>query len=167
MLCCFRLGTTYIPIQRGFMYLTAVMDWYSRYVIAWRLSNTLDADFCLETLQEALRVSKPEIFNTDQGAQFTSRAFTKCLADSQIRISMDGRGRALDNVFVERLWRPVKYEEVYLRDYSDGKEAFSGLDRYFRFYNIGRPHQALANATPYEVYHGKAVVPGAMLRNGY
>lgn len=150
---------TYIPMQGGFMYLTAIMDWYSRYVISRRLSNTMDANFCPEALQEALSVSKPEIFNTDQGAQFTSRTFTECLTCLQIRVSMDGRGRASDNVFVERLWRSLKYEEVYRKDYRNGKEAFSGVDRYFRLYNRERPHQALGDATPYEVWSGKVVIP--------
>src|SRR5690606_24824981 len=116
---------TYIPMRHGFLYLVAVMDWYSRHVLSWRLSNTLDGIFCLEALEEALASSKPEIFNTDQGSQFTSSVFTGCLKRHDVSISMDGRGRALDNVFIERLWRSVKYEEVYLKDYRDGWEAES------------------------------------------
>ena len=143
---------TYIPLRRGFLYLTAVLDWFSRYVLAWRLSNTLEGSFCLETLEAALRDARPEIFNSDQGSQFTSAAFTGCLEQWGVTISMDGRGRALDNVFVERLWRSVKYEEVYLRDYDDGWEAEQGLGDYFEFYNHRRVHQALGYRTPAEVY---------------
>jgi putative transposase len=143
---------TYIRMVRGFLYLVAILDWFSRFVLSWRLSNTLDTDFCLEALEEALGLGRPEIFNTDQGSQFTSADFTGRLQKDGIRISMDGRGRALDNVFVERLWRSVKYEEVYLRDYRDGKEAFEGLHAYFHFYNTERPHQALDYLTPHEVH---------------
>ncbi len=143
---------TYIPMARGFLYLVAIMDWYSRYVVAWRLSNTLDADFCVEALEEALTKGKPEIFNTDQGSQFTSEAFTGLLERHGVRISMDGKGRYTDNIFVERLWRTVKYEEVYLKAYSNGREAKAGLDAYFRFYNAQRPHQALGYRTPAEVF---------------
>ncbi len=144
---------TYIRIERGFMYLTVVMDWYSRSVLSWRLSNTLDSSFCVETLEEALkRYRKPEVFNTDQGSQYTSEAFTKVLLDEGIKISMDGKGRALDNVFVERLWRSVKYEEVYLKSYSTVQEVRSGLKEYFSFYNKERLHQSLDYRAPMEVY---------------
>lgn len=143
---------TYIPIRNGFMYLVAVIDWYSRYVISWRLSNTLDGQFCLACLQDALQISKPTIFNTDQGVQFTANAFTSCLEDAEILVSMDGRGRALDNIFVERLWRTVKYEDIYLKDYFSGRDLERGMNRYFRFYNFERPHQSLNDRTPNEVY---------------
>ena len=144
---------TYIRIERGFAYLVAVMDWHSRKVLAWRLSNTLDTEFCVEALQEALRnFGTAEIFNTDQGSQFTSREFTGVLQAHGIRISMDGKGRAFDNIFVERLWRSVKYEEVYLKHYQSMREAREGLAAYFRFYNTERPHQALDYRTPAEVY---------------
>lgn len=143
---------TYIRLARGWLYLVAVMDWFSRYVLAWEVSVTMDVAFCLSALDWALSGAHPEIFNTDQGAQFTSIQFTDRLLGSGIRISMDGRGRALDNVFTERLWRSVKYEEVYLKDYSTPQDAITGLDRYFRFYNNERPHQALDYRTPAEVY---------------
>jgi len=143
---------TYIPMKRGFLYLVAIIDWYSRFVLAWRLSNTLEADFCVEALREALKKGKPEIFNTDQGSQFTCEAFTKILEAKDIKISMDGKGSYNDNLFIERLWRTVKYEEVYLKAYRDGSEARQCLDSYFRFYNAGRPHQSLAYRTPGEVY---------------
>lgn len=143
---------TYVPMRHGFLYLTAVIDWYSRYVLAWRLSNTLDGGFCLEALEEALLVSTPQIFNTDQGVQFTSLSFTGRLKQSEIAISMDGKGRAIDNVFVERLWRSVKYEEVYPKEYADGLEAERSLESYFRFYCEERPHQSLGYRTPAEVY---------------
>jgi putative transposase len=145
---------TYVPMRLGFLYLMAVMDWFSRYVLAWRLSNTMETMFCVQGLNRALSKGTPEIFNTDQGSQFTSEEFTGSLLDSGIRISMDGRGRALDNVMVERLWRSVKYEEIYPRDYADGVEAHDGLSRYFRFYNTKRRHQALEKRTPAEVYFG-------------
>ncbi len=144
---------TYIPMARGFLYLVAIMDWYSRYVLSWRLSNTLDADFCIEALEEALSEGKPEIFNTDQGSQFTGEAFTGLLMQHGVRISMDGKGRYSDNIFVERLWRTVKYEEVYLKAYSNGREAKASLDAYFHFYDAQRPHQALGYRTPAEVFH--------------
>ena len=144
---------TYIRIERGFMYLAVVMDWYSRSVLSWRLSNTLDSSFCVEALEEALgRYGRPEIFNTDQGSQYTSESFTKVLLDEGIQISMNGKGRALDNVFVERLWRSVKYEEVYLRSYSMVQEVRSGLKEYFRFYNQERMHQSLDYRVPMAVY---------------
>lgn len=143
---------TYIPMAKGFLYLVAVMDWHSRYVLSWRLSNTLDATFCREALEDALRQGTPEIFNTDQGAQFTSDAFTGMLLEHGIRISMDGKGRCMDNIFVERLWRSVKYEEVYLKGYEDGRAARVGIGDYIRFYNNERPHQALGYRTPAEVF---------------
>ena len=143
---------TYIPMKRGFLYLVAIIDWYSRYILAWRLSNTLEAGFCVEALHEALRKGKPEIFNTDQGSQFTSEAFTKILEVHDIRISMDGKESYNDNLFIERLWRTVKYEEVYLKTYRDGSEARQSLGSYFRFYNAGRPHQSLGYRTPGEIY---------------
>jgi putative transposase len=143
---------TYVPLQSGFMYLTVVLDWYSRYVLSWRLSNTLDGDFCLQALEEALPHGPPEIFNTDQGSQFTAVAFTGRLEAAGVAISMDGRGRALDNVFVERLWRTVKYENVYLKDYAQPHELESGLATYWDFYCHRRRHQALGKRTPAEVY---------------
>jgi putative transposase len=146
------IDITYVPLRHGFLYLTAVLDWYSRYVLSWRLSNTLEGSFCEEALEEALSRGRPEIFNSDQGSQFTANSFTSRLKARDIAISMDGRGRALDNVFVERLWRTVKYEEVYMKDYADGWEAESSLRRYFRFYCRERVHQALAYRTPAEVY---------------
>jgi len=144
---------TYIPMARGFLYLVAIIDVYSRYVLSWRLSNTLDATFCAEALEEALRKGKPEIFNTDQGSQFTSEAFTRILQQHGVRISMDGKGSYNDNLFIERLWRTVKYEEVYLKAYQDGREARVGIGNYFRFYNTERPHQALGYRTPAEVFN--------------
>ena len=144
---------TYIPLLKGFMYLAAIIDWYSRYVIAWRLSNTLDGDFCLEMLDEALRGGKPEIFNTDQGVQFTAQAWTSRLQAAGVAVSMDGKGRCLDNVFVERLWRTVKYEEIYLRGYETVPPLQAGLERYFPYYNNERPHQALDYGTPAVVYN--------------
>ncbi len=147
---------TYIPMAQGFMYLVAILDWHSRRVLSWRLSNTLDTDFCIEALEEALRrYGPPEIFNTDQGAQFTSAAFTDVLKAHQVQISMDGKGRWMDNVFVERLWRTVKYEDIYLRGYESPAELRAGLERYFRFYNSQRGHTALDKQTPDEVYFGK------------
>jgi len=143
---------TYIPMARGFLYLVAIIDWYSRYVLSWKLSNTLDADFCVEALEEALKKGKPEIFNTDQGSQFTGEAFTRLLKQHGIRISMDGKGSYNDNLFIERLWRSVKYEEVYLKAYQDGREARISLGNYFRFYNVERPHQTHGYRTPAEVY---------------
>ncbi len=143
---------TYIPMAEGFLYLVAIMDLHTRYVVAWRLSNTLDADLCVEALEEALSNGKPEVFNTDQGSQFTGEAFTGLLKHHGVRISMDGKGRYADNIFIERLWRTVKYEEVYLKAYSNGREARAGLDAYFSFYNNQRPHQALGYRTPAEVH---------------
>jgi len=144
---------TYIPMARGFLYLVAIIDWYSRYVLSWRLSNTLDVDFCVEALEEALRKGKPDIFNTDQGSQFTSEAFTGLLEQNGVKISMDGKGRYSDNLFIERLWRTVKYEEVYLKAYQDGRDARAGIGEYFRFYNATRPHQSLGYLTPAEVFY--------------
>ena len=143
---------TYVPMRHGFLYLVAIMDWYSRYVLSWRLSNTLDGTFCVEALEEALRRARPEIFNSDQGSQFTATAFTGRLEACGVAISMDGRGRAIDNVFVERLWRSVKHEEVYLKDYRSAWEAEDSLADYFRFYCHRRIHQALGYRTPAEVY---------------
>jgi putative transposase len=143
---------TYVPLRHGFMYLTAVIDWYSRYVLSWRLSNTLEGRFCLEALDEALVRGRPEIFNTDQGAQFTAQEYTGRLEEAGIKVSRDGRGRALDNVFVERLWRSVKYEDIYIKDYEYVSELESGLRAYFRFYDEERPHQSLDYQTPGEVY---------------
>ena len=144
---------TYIPMRRGFLYLVAIMDWASRKVLAWRLSNTVDADFCIEALQEAMvRYGRPEIFNTDQGSQFTSPRFTEVLTEAAILISMDGRGRWMDNVFIERLWRSMKYECIYLHAFETGSEVRAGLTEWFRYYNATRPHSALDGRTPAEVY---------------
>ncbi len=143
---------TYIPMAKGFMYLVAVIDWHTRYVLSWTLSNTMDNTFCMEALQHALIKGTPEIFNTDQGAQFTSQEFTQILLDKGIKISMDGRGRALDNIFIERLWRTVKYENIYMNDYQSVSELTNGLKVYFEFYNQERLHQNLDYKTPAEVY---------------
>lgn len=149
---------TYIPLKHGFLYLVAILDWFSRYVVSWRLSNTLEVGFCIDALDEALQCGQPEIFNSDQGSQFTASAFTSRLETRGVAISMDGRGRALDNVFVERLWRTVKYEEVYLKDYADGWEAEASLQEYFQFYQHERIHQALGYRTPAAVYGAAAGV---------
>ena len=152
----------YIPMAKGFMYMVAIMDWHTRKVLSWRLSNTMDTDFCVEALEEALsRFGRPEIFNTDQGAQFTSQAFTQVLKDHDITISMDGKGCWVDNVFVERLWRSVKYEDIYLRAYETPKALQQGLDRYFRFYNTRRRHTGLNRRTPDAVYFGEMTIPQA------
>ena len=143
---------TYIRVGKGFAYLTAVMDWYSRYVLSWRISNTLENSFCIEALEEALDISQPEIFNTDQGSQYTANNFTSILSHHQIKISMDSKGRALDNVFVERLWRTVKYEKIYLEEYSNIADLYKSLEAYFYFYNNERQHQALKYKTPYLLY---------------
>jgi putative transposase len=144
---------TYIPMRRGFLYLVAVMDWFSRRVLAWRLSNTMDADFCIEALHEAMaRFGWPAIFNTDQGSQFTSPRFTEVLAEAGVRISMDGRGRWLDNVFIERLWRSLKYECIYLNAFETGSQARTGIGRWITYYNGPRPHTALGGRTPAEVH---------------
>jgi len=150
---------TYIPLRQGFLYLVAIMDWFSRYVLSWRLSNTLDGGFCLEALEEALAAGQPEIFNSDQGSQFTATTFTGRLEAAGVAISMDGRGRWLDNVFVERLWRSVKYEEVYLKDYATGWEAEASLEDYFTRYCYRRRHQALDYRTPAEVYGVRGEAP--------
>jgi len=146
---------TYLRLRGGFLYLVAVMDWHSRYVLSWKLSRSLENDFCVKALKEALARGRPGIFNTDQGVQFTSEAFTSVLEERGVAISMDGRGRAFDNIFSERLWRTVKYEEVYLKDYADEEEARRELGRYFRFYNRERLHQSLDYHTPAEVYEGR------------
>ena len=147
---------TYIRMAQGFVYLVAVMDWYSRFVLSWSLSLTMELDFCLEALKCALRRARPEIFNSDQGAQFTSEKFTGVLTAQEIAISMDGRGRCMDNIFIERLWRSLKYEEVYLKDYESVREARDGIARYFRFYNHERLHQSLDYRTPASIYAGRA-----------
>ena len=157
---------TYIRMRAGFLYLTAVIDWFSRYVISWQLSNTLESSFCVEALEMALKTKQPEIFNTDQGTQFTSEDFTGILKGRGIAVSMDGRGRCLDNIFVERLWRSVKYEEVYLHDYQTPTEAYLGLKKYLEFYNTERYHQALGYKTPYEVYNFKSKNAGRNLKEG-
>jgi putative transposase len=150
---------TYLPLPGGFMYLAATIDWYSRLVVAWRLSNTLDGSFCLEMLEAALAAGTPEVFNTDQGVQFTAQAFTATVERAGTAVSMDGRGRCLDNVFVERLWRSVKYEDVYLRGYESVPELERGLAAYFRFYNHERPHQSLGYQTPAEVHSSQGRQP--------
>jgi len=147
---------TYVRLERGFAYLVAIIDWFSRYVLSWKLSNTMDMRFCVDALEEALQTGEPEIFNTDQGAQFTSPIFTNTLINKGILVSMDGRGRALDNIFVERLWRSVKYENIYLMGYQDLFEAEDGLEQYFDFYNVERPHQSLRYQRPCEVHFGLA-----------
>lgn len=153
---------SYIPMAKGFVYLVAIMDWHSRKVLSWRLSNTIDSDFCVEALEEALsRYGHPDIFNTDQGAQFTSDAFTGVLKEAGIDISMDGKGRWIDNVFVERLWRSVKYEEVYLKAYETVAEARTGIGTYFQFYNSERRHQSMNRQTPDQVYVGNVEWPQA------
>jgi putative transposase len=150
--CC---DITYLPMRHGFLYLVAIMDWYSRYVVSWRLSSGLDTEFCLDALEGALKHGTPEIFNTDQGAQFTSREFTSRLESQSIAISMDGKGRALDNVMIERFWRTLKYEDVYLKEYVTGVECHQGLSEYFKFYGHERRHQSLERRTPWEVYRPK------------
>jgi len=143
---------TYVGLPGGFMYLTAVIDWHSRYVLSWQLSNTLDGSFCIDALEQALSRGRPEVFNTDQGTQFTAEAFTGRLERAGVKVSMDGKGRCLDNVFVERLWRSVKYEDVYLKRYESVPQLRAGLGRYFGFYNSQRRHQSLDYRTPQEVY---------------
>jgi len=145
---------TYIRMRHGWVYLVAIMDWVSRYVLSWQISTTLESDFCIRALEMALSITDPEIFNSDQGSQFTSVAFSKCLEERDVQISMDGRGRAMDNVFTERLWRSVKYEEVYLNNYTTVGEARQGIGNYINFYNEERPHQSLDYKTPTEVYFG-------------
>ena len=157
----------YIQMKRGFLYLVAVMDWASRKVLAWRLSNTMDADFCVAALEEAIaRYGRPEIFNTDQGSQFTSFAFTKVLKDNGIRISMDGKGRWMDNVFIERLWRSLKYECVYLHAFETGSETKAGIGSWISYYNGARPHSALDGRTPSEAYATQIAPPGPELALG-
>lgn len=143
---------TYIPMKKGFFYLVVVMDWHSRYVLSWELSNTLDVGFCLNALERAMASATPHIFNTDQGSQYTSLAFTQRLLDANVRISMDGKGRCFDNIFIERLWRTVKYEDIYLKEYHDGHELWRGLAAYFDFYNNRRVHQSLAYQCPAQVF---------------
>ena len=155
---------TYVPLSRGFMYLVAVIDWHSRYVLSWRLSNSLESSFCVEALEAALELGCPEIFNTDQGVQFTNRLFTGRLEQAGVSISMDGRGRALDNVFVERLWWSVKYEHVYRHDHQTVASLHQGLNTYLEFFNRKRRHQSLAYATPWDVYRGKVTVAGPVPR---
>ena len=151
---------TYIQLVKGFCYLVAIMDWFSRYVLAWRVSNTLEADFCVECLEDALEYGRPEIFNNDQGTQFTSKDFTQKLLDNRIQISMDGRGRVFDNIFIERLWRSVKYENIYVQEYNTITDVRHGLKTYFNFYDTERLHQSLKYQTPWEVYSGlKFVAP--------
>jgi putative transposase len=147
---------TYIPLAGGFVYLTAVMDWHSRYVLSWELSITMDSEFCVSALERALRChGTPYIFNTDQGSQYTSHEFTKVLKDKDIKISMDGKGRAMDNIFIERLWRSVKYEEIYVNEFKSVEQLRKALKKYFDFYNHERPHQSFKAQTPAEVYYGK------------
>lgn len=155
---------TYIRLHRGFVYLVAIMDWFSRYVLSWSVSISMDVQFCVEALERALSRAKSEIFNTDQGSQFTSRDFTDMLGKEGVKISMDGRGRAFDNIFVERLWRSVKYEEVYTKDYSDVPACIDGLGAYFRFYNEQRLHQSLNYRTPCQVYR-EGIASGALPPN--
>jgi len=150
---------TYIQLARGYCYLVAVMDWYSRYVLAWRLSNTLDVSFCVECLKEALKYGTPDIFNSDQGVQFTSIAFIQELLEKKIRISMDGRGRVFDNIFIERLWRTVKYSNIYVQEYLTMMDTHDGLGKYFNVYNTERLHQSLDYQTPWEVYSGIKFCP--------
>ena len=145
---------TYVPLPSGFMYLVAVIDWFSRFILSWQLSNTLETYFCVAALELAFEYGQPDIFNTDQGSQFTANAFTTALLARDIQISMDGRGRALDNIFIERLWRSVKYEDIYIKKYESVGALRDGLEAYFQFYNYERPHQSLAYATPAEIYFG-------------
>jgi putative transposase len=152
---------TYLPMAKGFLYLVAVIDWSSRYILSWRLSNTMDDEFCVDALNESLTKGKPEIFNTDQGSQFTSEDFVDAVQDAGVKVSMDGRGRWMDNVFVERFWRSLKYEEVYLHSYESTKEARESIDKWITFYNNGRPHQALDYRTPAEAYFEKLSVLAA------
>jgi len=146
---------TYIPMRSGFFYLTAVMDWFSRYILSWELSNSLNTDFCIEVAEKALESATPKVFNTDQGAQYTSKRFCETLLNRGVNISMDHKGRCFDNIFIERLWRSVKYEEVYLNEYANGTEAYEGISKYMTFYNQERRHTALNKQTPEEVHFGK------------
>ena len=146
-------------MEQGFLYLCAIVDWYSRYILSWEISNTLTTDFCLKALNDALKTGqKPEIFNTDQGSQFTANDFTKTLIDKEILVSMDGKGRALDNIFIERFWRTIKYEDIYLKEYKDGKALFEGLLSYIQFYNNERKHQSLLYLTPKQVFDGQVPI---------
>ena len=147
---------TYLPVFGGFFYLTAVMDVFSRFVFGWKISNSMDTSFCIEAVEDALLYGKPNIFNTDQGSQYTSTSFTSLLKSNEIQISMNGKGRCIDNVWVERLWRSIKREDVYLREYGGGIELYKGLNKYFHFYNFQRPHQALNYRTPSEIFRQKA-----------
>ena len=157
---------TYIRVAGGYLYLTAVMDWFTRFVLSWRISNTLDVGFCLDALRDALSLGRPEIFNSDQGSQYTSKEYTRLLESEGIQISMDGKGRAFDNIFVERLWRSVKYEEAYLKRYETGAEAVDGLNRYLTFYNDERLHQSLGYCTPRSCYYGHREASMLNLREG-
>ena len=150
---------TYIPMKKGFQYLVAIIDWYSRYIISWRLSNSLDKDFCIEALKDALKTGKPEIFNSDQGCQFTSTEFTDVLKEHSIKISMDGKGRCIDNIFIERFWRSLKYEEVYLKAYANGLEARISIAQWINFYNNERRHQGIKNKKPIEAFTLSTVQP--------
>jgi len=143
---------TYIPMRKGFLYLTAIIDWFSRYILSWNLSNSLDVSFCIETLKNALKKAIPYIHNSDLGSQFTSKAYLEVLEKAKVKISMDGKGRALDNVFIERFWKSLKYEEVYLNEYKNGLEVYENVKNYINFYNYERPHQSLKYKTPYEIY---------------
>jgi len=143
---------TYVPMREGYMYLTAIIDWYSRYVIDWEISNTLEKDFCIEILNRSLRKSKPAIFNTDQGSQYTSNEFTSILENNNILVSMNGKGRSLDNIYIERLWRSVKYEDIFKKSYESVQELYEGLEIYFKFYNNERIHQSLNYLTPKQIY---------------
>jgi putative transposase len=149
------IDITYIRLVGGFMYLVAVLEWHSRHVLSWEISNSLTTDFCISALDRALLIGKPEIFNSDQGAQFTDITFTSTLLKHGIKISMDGRGRALDNVFIERLWRTVKYENIYIRDYANARELRVGVESYFNYYSFKRPHSSLDNKTPYSVFSAR------------
>ena len=143
---------TYIPMAHGFLYLSAIIDWYSRYIVAWEISNSLDVSFCVETLEKALEKNKPEFFNTDQGSQYTSNVFVDILKSNDIKISMDGKGRAIDNIFIERFWKSIKYEYVYLNEIKTGQELWSGINDYINFYNNERFHQSLDYKVPFEFY---------------
>ena len=160
------IDITYIPMRRGFCYLVAIVDWYSRLIIAWKLSVTLEIDFCIEALQEALQISQPEIFNSDQGSQFTSHAFVQLLLDKQIQVSMDGKGRVFDNIFIERFWRTIKYEEVYLHAYENVWEAERSIDKYIRFYNQERLHSSLGYQTPSSLYKSKSALLSISKKGG-
>ena len=150
---------TYVPMKHGFLYLCAVVDWHSRFILSWEISNTLTVDFCLKALQKALKTgNKPDIFNTDQGSQFTANEFVNALLDAEIQVSMDGKGRALDNIFIERFWRTIKYEDIYLKEYTDGKALFDGLLEYIQFYNYERKHQSLCYLTPNQVYNERLTI---------